>query len=277
MDIKKIIKIFDDELIDNNKGYLTLGQANKLLVDNGIITIFEKSNNVLKKLLEKNEIPHATQTDKKPKQWRIPLSDEGEKKLLKIQEEKEKNKKPRKEPRQKIKEKGTCPQCGTETIFGSHCKECGNYLTIPKKVIFNENIESLIEQNHLQKDKPKQPTQNEVILTKNQRNWIIGIAIVGFLWLIGTFSDNDSSTTTLYKVNTTTYVGTSKANYDEMFNYLSTSDMQALSSLMLKGQVELLTSGTEVYLLNAHFGYAVVRINGSTQKLWIVTDHITKE
>jgi DNA-directed RNA polymerase subunit RPC12/RpoP len=171
------------------------------------------------------------------------------------------------------KNEGTnCPNCGTFSFYGSHCsgKHCGNYIIIPKEK--QTNIE---DSKEIKRDTIKKTNQNNI--TKTQKNWLIGIAIVGFLWFIGTFSDNSSSTTTLYKVNTTTYVGTSKVNYDEMFDYLSTSDMQALSSLMMNGQVELLTPGTEVYLLNAHFGYAVVRLNGSTQKLWIVTEHISKE
>ena len=102
MDIKKSIKIFDNKLIDNNKAYLTLGQANKLLVDNEIITIPERSNNVLKNLLEKNKISHATQTDKKPKQWRIPLSNEGKKR----------QKATEKEPKSTI-----CPNCYINLII----------------------------------------------------------------------------------------------------------------------------------------------------------------
>lgn len=275
MDIKKITKIFDDELIDKSKSYLLLGQANKLLIERGVLTVEARSNKALKKLLENNELPQAHQIGGNPKQWRIHLSDEGEQRLLKIKGQRKKTKKGKNESGQTSKEKAICPECNTESVYGIHCKNCGTYLIIPEDVIIKENIEYLIEQKNAQKDK-QITTVRELKVSKSQRNWITVIVIIGILWLLGTFSSDDK-TSTLYKVNTTTIVGTSKSSFDEMFAYLLVGDEKAISSLMLYGEVKTLSSGTDVYLMKAHFGYAIVRVKGSTQNLWIVTDYITKE
>ena len=57
----------------------------------------------------------------------------------------------------------------------------------------------------------------------------------------------------------------------------STNDDQALSVLILNGQIELLDLGAEVYLVDSHFGYCVVRRQGSPQKLWLLSHAITKK
>jgi len=74
----QIIKAIDDKLLETDKRYMLLGQANQLLLSEEIITDKEHSNKLLKQLLEANEIPHAYQIESEPKQWRIPLSKVGE-------------------------------------------------------------------------------------------------------------------------------------------------------------------------------------------------------
>lgn len=74
---EKIIKIIDDNLLETGKTYLLLGQANKLLAMSDAFTIDQLNDKLLKNLLEAGEIPHAYQTKNIPKQWRIPLSDNG--------------------------------------------------------------------------------------------------------------------------------------------------------------------------------------------------------
>jgi hypothetical protein len=78
--IDEIVKVLDDKLLESGKPYLTLSQANSELVKKGLMSISDKSNNEFKKLLEKKLIPNSSQTDTKPKQWRIFLSEDGEKK-----------------------------------------------------------------------------------------------------------------------------------------------------------------------------------------------------
>ena len=75
--IDDIIIEIDNELIKKNKGFLTISSANQLLIDNKLFTISDIKNKTLKKILEQNQIPHATQTIHAPRQWRIPLSEKG--------------------------------------------------------------------------------------------------------------------------------------------------------------------------------------------------------
>lgn len=75
--IELLTKAIDKALLEKDKNYLTLGQANKLLYNRGHITEAEKKNKYLKKLLENGEIKNATQTEESPKQWRIFLSDKN--------------------------------------------------------------------------------------------------------------------------------------------------------------------------------------------------------
>jgi hypothetical protein len=84
-----LIKAIDKELIETNKNYLTLGQANKMLYEKGHITEFEKQNGFLKKLLENKEIKNSEQTESAPKQWRIFLSDKRLKRKKIIPKKKE--------------------------------------------------------------------------------------------------------------------------------------------------------------------------------------------
>lgn len=73
--IELLIKAIDKALIEKGKNYMTLGQANKSLYENGHITEFEKQSGFLKKMLEDGLIKNAKQTESSPKQWRLFLSD----------------------------------------------------------------------------------------------------------------------------------------------------------------------------------------------------------
>lgn len=81
--ISEIIEAIDDYLIKTQKTYTSLGQANKLLIQNKVISVEERHNNRLKNILEDGYIPHAYQTNTKPKQWRIPISENGKEKSKK--------------------------------------------------------------------------------------------------------------------------------------------------------------------------------------------------
>ena len=71
--IEKIIQAIDTQLIQKNKPYMLLAEANRLLTSTRLIA----DNKALKKIVESGLIPHAYQTLKSPKQWRIPLSEKG--------------------------------------------------------------------------------------------------------------------------------------------------------------------------------------------------------
>ena len=79
-----LVKQIDKTLVEKNKNYMTLGQANKLLFEKDFISESERKNQYLKKLLESGEIKNANQTERSPRQWRIFLSD---KRLKKEKEE----------------------------------------------------------------------------------------------------------------------------------------------------------------------------------------------
>jgi DNA-directed RNA polymerase subunit RPC12/RpoP len=185
----------------------------------------------------------------------------------------------------------TCPHCFMnihipEEIIHERYILCPNCQNDFKNTLRQQkNTNTLISKQNISSSQ-QNPTSksNSVIvdepinLTKKQKNWIAGIVIFVIILIIGYVTDNSSSSSsTLYSVNTTTYVATSKSSFDEMFRYINDGDNQALSTLMSYGEVQTLSAGTKVNLISSHFSYCVVRRQGSTSKLWIVTEHITKE
>lgn len=72
--VQDIINALDDEIIFQKKSFLSLAQANKILLNRGIFQESDISNKTLKRLLEEQKIPNAHQTLHEPKQWRIVLS-----------------------------------------------------------------------------------------------------------------------------------------------------------------------------------------------------------
>lgn len=97
--IEEIIKAVDNKLLETGKDHLILQQASKLLLALGII----ENSKELKQLLEKGEIPHAYKTNTSPKQWILPLSENG--KHRKVQLDKKKSKKTRNRQKRRIKTK----------------------------------------------------------------------------------------------------------------------------------------------------------------------------
>lgn len=211
--INEIISTIDDELTLKNKKYLTLAQANKLLSSKGLITINEKVDLALKKLIETNQIPHAYQTSTKPKQWRIPLST---------------NKQPTPPPKS-------------------------------NKAFSNQNSQNKTQKPHL---------------TKELRNGLIAIFIIA-ISIFGIFSNNDSDRSSYY-INATTYAAKSKMDFDNLMDITSSGDVSSIYTLEQRGNIKILNKGTQVFLVKSHFSYCTIRTKGSTQKLWILTDKITK-
>ena len=87
-DINLIIKTIDEELDNSGKPYILLAQANKVLFEKGLFSNEEVSKKTLKLLLEEGKIAHAYQTEYTPKQWRIPLSNQAERKSKNIVKQK---------------------------------------------------------------------------------------------------------------------------------------------------------------------------------------------
>ncbi|TVZ26558.1 hypothetical protein JM83_1532 [Gillisia sp. Hel_I_86] len=86
--IEEIVHAINIELIKQNKNYITLGQANKILFEEGIISEKEKTSGFLKSLLEEKKIAHAQKTQSAPRQWRIFSSDKNWKKEKNLNKEK---------------------------------------------------------------------------------------------------------------------------------------------------------------------------------------------
>lgn len=185
-----------------------------------------------------------------------------------------------------------CPHCFIEThvpeeVIQERYLQCPNCMNVFKNTL-RQRKNNISNKLNLKNSNLKQneivKSDNSIVgesmsLTKNQRNWILGIVMFVFVLIIG-YTTNDSSSTssnTLYTVNTTTYVATSKSSFNEMFRYINDRDNQALSKLMSYGEVQTLSAGTKVNLISSHISYCVVRRQGSTSKLWVVTEHITKD
>jgi hypothetical protein len=69
--IGKVIKVLDEFIVSSGKSIITLRKANELLRNH----LDDDLRNLdIKTLLDTNQIPHAYQTDTKPRQWQIPFS-----------------------------------------------------------------------------------------------------------------------------------------------------------------------------------------------------------
>lgn len=86
--IDDIVKTIDNKLLETGKEHLILQQASKLLLSLGII----KSTKELKQILERGEIPHAYKTNTSPRQWLLPLSEEGRSRKATLNNNKKKSK-----------------------------------------------------------------------------------------------------------------------------------------------------------------------------------------
>ena len=167
---------------------MVLGQANQLLVSKNIISIAENSNKALKKLLEENKIPHAYQIESTPKQWRIPLSNEGKKRQKTVEKKKPFS--------HKIQNNNIYNY--TSIRFNQViCPGCGLNLYIPPEIKNDNYIQCLTCRKTFRN--PLKPNSGKT-LTKTQRNWLIGILVVLFLWFIGSILDDNSNSNSNSKV-----------------------------------------------------------------------------
>lgn len=179
--IDEIIKVIDDKLIENGKEYISLGNANQLLAEKKIINIIEKNNKTFKKLLEENKIPHAYQTEDTPKQWRIPLSDDGKKRIKTI----------------KIK---TTPKPISQTynayqnqqINQTICPGCGINLFIPDEILSEKYIQCLSCRKTFRN--PLNISKNEITGTnKIKGNWLIAFFVFVFFLILGNVVLDDNT------------------------------------------------------------------------------------
>ena len=101
--IDDIVKAIDNKLLETGKEHLILQQASKLLLSLGII----ESTKELKQILERGEIPHAYKTNTSPRQWLLPLSEEGRSRKAQLDKKNQKQtSKPTNDQREKKTYKG---------------------------------------------------------------------------------------------------------------------------------------------------------------------------
>lgn len=181
--ILQIVNALDKELINENKRFLTLNQANKILYTRGLISKDEKSTQAFKKLLEGNKIPNASQTKEKPKQWRIFLSEKGKKKLILGAKKGVKKIK-------HVKPCTVCPNCGVNLTINEKVNKFQELECLICNYQFkNPNFDSLnkINQRELKVTKP-----NEFSIFKNIKGWVMGIFGLIIVYFIAT---NDTNST----------------------------------------------------------------------------------
>lgn len=93
---QKICAILDRELLSANQLYLTMTEANKILLESNQFTVVEIRNQVLKKIMENGEMPNAVKLNIQPHQWIIFHSASDANKLVTVVEMELKKNKARK-------------------------------------------------------------------------------------------------------------------------------------------------------------------------------------
>jgi hypothetical protein len=127
----------------------------------------------------------------------------------------------------------------------------------------------------------------------NQRNGCIIILVMGIVAILlitisnrscnrGIETPNTPSTThsDKYIVNRgATFAATSETSFSTMINCIANKDNQALGTMVLSGQVVILHKNDVVYLIDVKpfKGYSVGRLEGSTEILYVISEHLTNE
>lgn len=91
------------------------------------------------------------------------------------------------------------------------------------------------------------------------------------------YDSTHSKSTTSYHTTQVTYVATSEETFHDMIKYFRVNDQEVINQLLYNGELIILPEGTELYLLGGNgVTYAIAREKGSTQKLWVIPQHISK-
>lgn len=87
---------------------------------------------------------------------------------------------------------------------------------------------------------------------------------------------NSDENGNVFYVNRETAAGTCKECFDEMFDYFRVNDDLAIKSMIREGRMIILQEGEKLYLVEGEYTHGVFRLEGSTQKLWVVREHVTE-
>ena len=73
------------------------------------------------------------------------------------------------------------------------------------------------------------------------------------------------------------FVATSKESFDIMIDCVNTGDKKALDKMLMNGDLKYLYKNDIVYVHSVRIGYCIIRLEGSTEKLWVNTEVITQK
>lgn len=310
-ELDSIIQAFDEELEKSEIPFLSLAQANNLLVTKGLITSEQREAGFLKKLLEENKITNASQTTHAPKQWRIfpsHINIPTDKKIIKAVNVTYFN----------------CPNCGIGQSLSQGLKSerilvCSNCDEEFKNPFYQDTIIQnkyyncpkckigLIIKDELKKDKKvncpncntdfpnprlkkvensglkKAIFKSEEIKQKKYGNYVLLILIIliSSYYYSNYYETSDSGqgegSSTGYYINHEVFAFTSEALFDEYMEYALHNDIAAMQSMILAGDVYELSAGTKVYLVESRLTHTVVRLPGTRQHLYIVGKALSSE
>ena len=116
----------------------------------------------------------------------------------------------------------------------------------------------------------------------SSKGWILIILTVIFCYY-AFFDKNDTHSTSnsknefMYVIKEEAYATANKSDFDDMYTYVVQNDTKALQSMIGDGLITILQPGTDVYVVDANIGYMVIRVSGSTQKLWVASERVSKK
>ena len=270
--IEDIVKTIDASLLKSGKDYLTLAQCNQLLIAANLLTVKEQSTQNFKKLLENNLIPHAFKTETIPRQWRIPLSPKGKKKF----QANSKKSKPGNINKSNVVLL-ECPRCRSLEKAGNHCNNCGHYIIYPVSTQKSSKRQNSVNFQTIPTFFSKSKSSNESQLSDLQKKGLYMLIVFTIFAIILYFALNnsDSSSPSIAYISHDTYGATSKDSFDELFEFMQNNDSNGITTLLLRGDFEVLRSGTEVYKVGSGFGYVVVKLKDYPTKYWVVSQAVT--
>ena len=173
--IEKIIQAIDIQFIQKNKPYMLLAEANRLLTSTRLIA----DNKALKKIVESGLIPHAYQTQKSPKQWRIPLSEKGKAEKEKLD----------KQNKQRAKENQHTIQTQISDQPTLCCPFCGYTGIIPEQ--FRSEQYLICPCCHSRLDNPLWIERDRAINKKIKKISFILVIVISVIYVV--FDDGSSS------------------------------------------------------------------------------------
>ena len=178
--IDDIVKAIDNKLLETGKEHLILQQASKLLLSLGII----ESTKELKQILERGEIPHAYKTNTSPRQWLLPLSEEGRSRKAQL------DKRNQKQTSKTTKKKNKDQNCKSEVF---HCTICGYTAMIPEQLRSDQYlICPICKTSHINPLwAPNEPTNDQ--RGKKTYKGILFISIVIISIVLANLTDDSSN------------------------------------------------------------------------------------